>query len=72
MGESRRLDFIAEVFNVFNIANLTGNADIDFVVPAAEDAAVLGVNTFKPTTRATSVFGTGGPRAFQFALKFTF
>ncbi|HYP29808.1 MAG TPA: carboxypeptidase regulatory-like domain-containing protein [Blastocatellia bacterium] len=72
MGESRRLDFIAEVFNLFNVANLTGNADIDFIIPAAEDAAVLGVNTFKPTTRATSVFGTGGPRAFQFALKFTF
>ncbi|HVF92627.1 MAG TPA: hypothetical protein VNH22_21340, partial [Blastocatellia bacterium] len=72
MGESRRLDFIAEVFNLFNVANLTGNNDIDFVLPARDDAQELGFSVFKPTTRTTNIFGTGGPRAFQFALKFTF
>jgi len=27
---------------------------------------------FRPTQRANNIFGTGGPRSFQFALKFTY
>ncbi len=72
MGESRRLDLIAEVFNVFNVANLT---DVnDTVIPTREASSEGGFvfNSFRPTARTNSVFGTGGPRAFQFALKFTF
>ncbi len=71
-GESRRLDFIAEVFNLFNVANLTNV--VDNVIPARDDAAQPGFEftTYRPTQRTNSIFGTGGPRAYQFALKFTF
>jgi hypothetical protein len=68
-GEVRRLDLIGEVFNLFNIANLTNITNLELPeagTPASE------ITTFRPTQRANSVFGTGGPRAFQFALKFTF
>jgi len=70
--ESMRIDFITEVFNLFNIANLTDVADT--TIPAAEDAATPGFEftTYRPTQRTTNIFGTGGPRAFQFAVKFTF
>jgi hypothetical protein len=70
--ESKKLDLIGEVFNVFNVANLTGF--IDNVIPAQEDAASPGFEftAFRPTQRQNGIFGTGGPRAFQFALRFTF
>ena len=74
-GEKRHLDLIGEVFNIFNFANLTGIGN--FVLPAAAD--ITSPADFKapgaiyvPSSRQTSVFGTGGPRAFQFAAKFTF
>lgn len=71
-GESRKLDLIGEVFNLFNVANLTTVADLFLV--AEEDAATPGFQftTLRPTQRTTSIFGTGGPRAYQFALKFSF
>ena len=52
---------IAEVFNLFNIANY-----INF----SED--ITSPDFGQPTARVSSVFGTGGPRAFQFAVKVRF
>lgn len=70
--ESKRLDLIGEVFNLFNVANLTGIGD-DQTLPARDDITGPGdLTVYHPTSRSTSVFGTGGPRAFQFALKFSF
>lgn len=69
LNESVKLDLIGEVFNVFNIANLTQVGDLelpDAGTPAGD------ITTFRPTARTTSVFGTGGPRAFQFGAKFRF
>jgi hypothetical protein len=71
LTESTRIDVIGEVFNVFNFANLTNVSDT--TIPAKDDVGPgFEFTTFRPTQRTTSVFGTGGPRAFQFALKFTF
>jgi hypothetical protein len=67
-GESRSLDLIGEVFNLFNIANYRDEANVNQVL----DEEGFGGSFLAPVSRATSVFGTGGPRAFQFALKFTF
>jgi hypothetical protein len=55
------LTFIGEVFNLYNKSNLNGyNGDLtrpDFG---------------QPNSRATQVFGSGGPRAFQLALRIGF
>jgi hypothetical protein len=60
-NERLSLDLIGEVFNLFNVANLTGFSTED-----------VGPGNLTPTNRQTSIFGTGGPRAFQFAAKFRF
>ncbi|MFL6231000.1 MAG: hypothetical protein ACJ741_19665, partial [Pyrinomonadaceae bacterium] len=61
LSERLSLDLIGEVFNLFNVANLTGFRTED-----------VGPGNLTPTDRQTSIFGTGGPRAFQFAAKFRF
>ena len=68
-NERLKLDLIGEVFNLFNIANLTQVGDL--TLPTAGTPA-SDITTFRPTARTTSVFGTAGPRAFQFAAKFRF
>ena len=57
-----RLSLIAEVFNVLNTANLVGyRGDLT-------NRATFG----QPTDRSTQVFGSGGPRAFQFGARVSF
>ena len=52
---------IGEVFNLYNEANLTGySGDLT--------STAFG----QPTSRATQVFGSGGPRAFQLAMRIGF
>jgi hypothetical protein len=59
--ERWRVSLIGEVFNLYNNANLTGySGDLT--------SAAFG----QPTSRATQVFGSGGPRAFQLALRMSF
>jgi hypothetical protein len=70
-SENLKLDLIGEVFNVFNVANLTFPTAITLADDSASPDFVKNVN-HGPTARTTSVFGTGGPRAFQFAAKFRF
>ncbi len=59
--ERWRVSLIGEVFNVFNNANLS-NYSGDLT------SAAFG----QPTSRATQVFGSGGPRAFQLAMRVSF
>jgi hypothetical protein len=61
LGKGLRLHLIAEVFNLFNVANLTGYSGV---------LNQLGYG--QPTARAGQVFGTGGPRAFQLATRVDF
>ena len=68
-NENVKLDLIGEVFNLFNIANLTNVGNFTL---APQGTPADQITTLRPTQRATSVFGTGGPRAFQFGLRFTF
>ncbi|HEY9402094.1 MAG TPA: carboxypeptidase regulatory-like domain-containing protein [Pyrinomonadaceae bacterium] len=67
-NERLSLDLIGEVFNLFNVANYRDEANVTQVL----DEVGSGRNFLAPVSRATSVFGTGGPRAFQFAAKFRF
>jgi hypothetical protein len=59
--ERQRLSLIGEVFNLYNKANLLGFSG-DLTSPAFG----------QPTSRTTQVFGSGGPRAFQLALRLAF
>jgi hypothetical protein len=55
-----RATLLIEVFNVYNAANLSGFAG-DLTSPA----------TFgQPVSRATQVFGSGGPRSIQLGARF--
>jgi hypothetical protein len=60
-SERWRLTLIGEVFNLFNIANLSGHSS-DLLAPGFG----------QPTSRVTQVFGSGGPRAFQLAARVSF
>jgi hypothetical protein len=55
------LSLIGEVFNVFNVANLTGYSSV-----------LNQPNYAQPSARAGQAFGTGGPRAFQVASRVEF
>jgi hypothetical protein len=67
-SENVSLELIGEVFNLFNVANYRDEANVVQVL----DGEGAGGSFLRPASRATSVFGTGGPRAFQFAAKFRF
>ena len=77
--ENVSIEWIGEVFNLFNVANLTGY-DTQRILPTSNDSAgatctaseVSNLGFRQPTDRATSVFGFGGPRGFQFALRVVF
>src|SRR5262249_21195471 len=60
--ERWKLTALGEIFNVLNIANLTGYSG------NLRETASFG----QPTNRVLQVFGSGGPRAFQFALRLSF
>jgi Carboxypeptidase regulatory-like domain/TonB dependent receptor len=68
-NERFRVSLTGEVFNLFNVANV-GNIG-DFILPF-EGTAPGEITTLRPTQRTTGVFGTGGPRSFQFGLRFGF
>ena len=59
--ERWRLALIGEVFNLYNKANLIGYSG---------DLTAAGFG--QPTARTTQVFGSGGPRAFQLAVRVSF
>jgi hypothetical protein len=59
--ERWRLSLIGEVFNLYNKANLTGHSG-DLT------NAAFG----RPASRSTQIFGSGGPRAFQLAMRLAF
>lgn len=68
IGEKARIHGITEFFNLFNVANLTGHG----TNPLLPVAGTTSPSFFIPNSRATSVFGFGGPRAVQFAVRFEF
>ncbi len=60
--ERYKLAVFAEVFNLFNIANLQGY-DFNLANPAGFG---------QPQSRIGQVFGSGGPRAFQLGARVNF
>ena len=82
IGERWTIEPIAEVFNLFNVTNVLGVSNVNYsgfsnvLVRDNNDpssAGFLRSSSFgQPVTTAGGVFGSGGPRAFQFAARVTF
>jgi len=80
--EGLRVEPIVEVFNLFNTTNVLGVSNLNYsghsnvLVRDSDDPTDPGYllsSTFgRPVTTAGGVFGSGGPRAFQFAVKVSF
>jgi hypothetical protein len=81
-GERWTIEPIAEVFNLFNVTNVLGVSNVNYsgfsnvLVRDSNDPSspdFLRSSSFgQPVTTAGGVFGSGGPRAFQFAARVTF
>lgn len=81
-GENISLEPILEVFNLFNVTNVLGVSNVNYsgfsnvLIRDSNNPAEAGFlrsSVFgQPVTTAGGVFGSGGPRAFQFAARFTF
>lgn len=68
-SDRMRLEPIVEVFNLFNTTNILGVSNTNY----SGFSNVLGSANFgQPVTTAGGVFGSGGPRAVQFAARFSF
>jgi len=81
-GERFTIEPIAEVFNLFNVTNVLGVSNVNYsgfsnvLVRDSNDPGspeFLRSSSFgQPVSTAGGVFGSGGPRAFQFAARVTF
>lgn len=77
-GERYHLDLIAESFNLFNSVNVRGFTNTSYsgrnisLVPVGTNPGNIDNSFFQPVSTAGGFFGSGGPRAFQFAVRFAF
>jgi len=85
-GEFARLSLMGEGFNLFNETNIRGSTNTNFsgrnisigpYVPAQPGpppvpAQAVQANFYSPFSTAGGFFGSGGPRAFQFAARIEF
>ncbi|HKQ72874.1 MAG TPA: carboxypeptidase-like regulatory domain-containing protein [Blastocatellia bacterium] len=81
IGEKIKLQLIGEGFNIFNVANMTGFSG-SLATAAWTRATAANPSGTRPsatnnlfgqaTGRVGSIFGSGGPRAFQFAARLSF
>ncbi|HVT98602.1 MAG TPA: carboxypeptidase regulatory-like domain-containing protein [Acidobacteriaceae bacterium] len=76
-GDRYSLDLIGEAFNIFNVTNILGVSNLNYSGYANTLSPDSGNPSFSssfgmPASTAGGVFGSGGPRAFQFAAKLAF
>ncbi len=82
-GERARLNLSGEVFNLFNETNIRGSSNANYAgrnisigpyQPAqnGQPAQTVQQNFYSPVSTAGGFFGSGGPRAFQFAARIEF
>jgi hypothetical protein len=69
LHEGLKLNVFGEVFNAFNIANLTGYSfNLDTKASNQQQVFTFG----QPSQRSSQSLGSAGPRAFQFGARMTF
>jgi hypothetical protein len=69
LKEPHTLEAIVDVFNLFNVSNIRGTTNRNY----SGVNNVLGTSDFnRALETAGKFFGSGGPRAFQFALRYSF
>lgn len=76
-AERLHADLIGEAFNIFNVTNILGVSNLNysgFANTLSPDQNNPGYSSSfgQPVSTAGGVFGSGGPRAFQVALKLSF
>jgi hypothetical protein len=83
LGDRGKLSLIGEGFNMFNETNIRGSSNANYAgrnisvspyQPAGngQPAQVVQSNFYSPVSTAGGFFGSGGPRAFQFAARLEF
>jgi hypothetical protein len=76
--ERYHVNLIAEAFNLFNSVNVRGFTNTSYsgrnisLLPTGTNPGNVDTSFFQPVSTAGGFFGSGGPRAFQFAVRFTF
>jgi hypothetical protein len=80
LGERASLSLIGEGFNLFNETNIRGSSNANYAgrnnsispYQAAQNgqpAQTVQTNFYSAVSTAGGFFGSGGPRAFQFAAR---
>lgn len=82
VGQRVRFEPMVELFNVFDVTNILGTTNVNYsgyanvLTRDSEDPSSPGYLTSHqfgmPVTTAGGVFGSGGPRALQLAVRVTF
>jgi hypothetical protein len=86
LGEHAKLSLMGEGFNIFNQTNIRGSSAANFAGrnitispyvaaqtgPPPVPAQAVQANFYSPVSTAGGFFGSGGPRAFQFAARVEF
>ena len=67
--EQHSLEVIAEGFNLFNVTNIRGTTNRNY---SGFDNQIDSPTFNQARETAGKFFGSGGPRAFQFALRYAF
>jgi hypothetical protein len=83
VNDHARFSLVGEAFNIFNETNIRGSSNANYsgrnisigpYQPAqnGQPAQSVQANFYSPVSTAGGFFGSGGPRAFQFAARFDF
>jgi hypothetical protein len=83
LGSHVTLSLMAEGFNMFNQTNIRGTTNTNYsgrnisispyqAAQNGQPAQTVQVNFYSPVSTAGGFFGSGGPRAFQFATRIEF